>query len=391
LTQHNRMAVRIATAAFAALLLSGCGTAASEETAERSAAPANPLEIKPNAGLRARLELGNPRVQSVSGTLRVAGRIEADETRLARVSAPVTGRIVELSAVEGQQVRRGEALATIYSTELSSAQSVFLKAHSQLQAAERAVTRAKQLLAADVIGTAELQKRESELVQASADLAAAREQLAVLGFTPEEIRKLQTTRAVNSVSHILSSIDGIVLERTATIGQVVQAVQTVFVISDLSHVWLVADVPEQSAGGIRVGKTVEAEIPAFPGEKITGKLSFVSAVVDPETRTVRVRMNVPNPHGRYKPAMLTTMALIDGAQQHTVVPATAVVRESNEDYVFVERSPNTFVLHKVTLGEDAGSVRVVVNGITRADRIVTNGAFHLNNERKRVALGDSGD
>jgi cobalt-zinc-cadmium efflux system membrane fusion protein len=385
------MALQIAAAALAALVLTGCGAASSEAAAVAPSMPANPLEIRPEPDLRNRLEVGNPKVQSVSGILRVAGRIEADETRMARVSAPVTGRIVELNAVEGQRVRRGEALATIYSTELSAAQSVYLKAHSQRQAAERAVTRAQQLLQADVIGTAELQRREAELVQASADLSAAREQLSVLGFSPEEIQKLESTRTVNSVSHILSSIEGIILERTATIGQVVQAVQTVFVVANLTQVWMVADVPEQSAGGIQVGKTVQAEIPAFNNEKVTGTLSFVSAVVNPETRTVRVRMTVPNPKHRYKPAMLTTMTLVDGAEQHTVVPATAIVRENNEDHVFVETSPNVFLLRKVSLGDESGDARVVLSGLTRADRIVTNGAFHLNNERKRIALGDSGD
>lgn len=376
--------------AILACTLSGCGTASSSESAQ--AAPAgNPLEIKPEPDLRKRLEVGHPAVRSVSGKLQVAGRIEADETRLARISAPVTGRIVELKAVEGQQVHRGEVLATIYSTELSSAQSGFLKAHSQLQVAERAVARARLLLDADVIGRAELQRREAELVQASADLSASREQLRVLGFSDAEIAKLESTRAVNSVTHILSTIDGTILERSATNGQVVQAVQTVFVISDLSNVWLVADVPEQSAGGIRAGKAVEAQIPALPDERITGRLSFVSAVVNPETRTVRTRMNLPNPHGRYKPAMLTTITLIDGAEQHTVVPATAVVREDNQDHVFVETAPDTFVLRKVDLADDEGDLRVVLSGVTRADKIVTNGAFHLNNERKRIALGASGD
>jgi cobalt-zinc-cadmium efflux system membrane fusion protein len=378
-----------ATAAAMMLVLTGCGTAVSETT--EAAAPRNPLEIKPNDDLLRRIEVGHASMQAVQGMLRVAGRIEADETRLARVSAPVTGRIVELNAVEGQRVKRGQVLATIYSTELASAQSAFLKAHSQLQVAERAVSRAHLLLDADVIGKAELQRREAELEQANADLAAAREQLGVLGFSQGEIRKLETSRAVSSVNHIVSSIDGIVLQRSATIGQVVQAVQTVYVIADLSRVWVVADVPEQSAGGIRVGKDIEAEIPALPGEKVRGKLSFVSAVVNPETRTVRTRMDLANPQGRYKPAMLTTITLIDGAEERVVVPPTAVVRENNDDHIFVETSPNTFTLRRVALGPDTGDTRVVIEGLTRADRIVTNGAFHLNNERKRIALGDSGD
>ncbi len=306
---------------------------------------------------------------------------------MARVSAPVTGRILELKVIEGQHVSKGEVLARIYSTELSSTQSDFLKAHSERQVAERAVGRAKQLLDAGVIGSAELQRREAELQQAAADLSAARERLRVLGMQDDGITTLQNSRALSSITDIVSSIDGIMLERKATIGQIVQAVEPVFVIADLSHVWLVADVPEQSAGNIEVGKLVRAEIPALPGHKITGKLSFVSAMVNPETRTVTTRMNLPNPTRVFKPAMLTTMTLIDGSEQRLVVPASAVVREGNEDCVFVQTAPNTYLLWPVNLGEDLGDKRVLLEGLRGNEKIVTEGAFHLNNERKRLALG----
>jgi cobalt-zinc-cadmium efflux system membrane fusion protein len=376
-------------AAVALTALTGCG-AAPPGVAE-AALPTNPLEIKADSNLQPRIKVGTPKVQEVSGTIRVAGRVEADETRLARVSAPITGRIVELDAIEGQHVRKGEVLATIYGSELSAAQSAFLKAHSQKQVNERAVARAKQLLEAGVIGSAELQRREAELYQATADLAATREQLGVLGMDEPAMNKLEKTRTVNSLTRVVATIDGIILERHATIGQLVQAVENLFTIADLSRVWLVADVPEQSAGALEVGKTVHAEIPALPDEKITGQLSFVSAVVDPETRTVRSRMNLLNPHRRYKPAMLTTMTLVESAQPRLVVPASAVIRENNADNVFIETGENTFLLRQVELGEDAGEWRVVLSGLKEADRIVTEGAFHMNNERKRRALEDEGD
>ena len=122
-----------------------------------------------------------------------------------------------------------------------------------------------------------MQRREAELQQAGADVAAGRERLRILGQHDEAIASLQKTRSLSSVTDILSSIDGIILERSATIGQVVQAVQTVFVISDLSNVWLVADVPEQSAGGIRAGKDVEAEVPAFPEDDTRASSARLSA------------------------------------------------------------------------------------------------------------------
>jgi membrane fusion protein, heavy metal efflux system len=366
--------------------MQSCTTAPAERA--RAATLSNPLEIKPDSELQARIRVGTPEMRPVASTLRVAGRIEADETRQAHVSAPITGRILELDAFPGKYVRQGEALATIHGSELSSAQSAFLKASSQRMVAERAVVRAKHLTEAGVIGSAELQRREAELYQASADVAAAREQLGVLGMDQEGIRKLEGERTLNSRTRVVATINGIILERQVTIGQLVQAVDTLFTIADLSNVWLVADVPEQSAGELTVGRHVEAEIPALPGVKVQGKLSFVSAIVNPETRTVRARMDLPNPRRIFKPAMLATLTMMDGAKSQLVVPSTAVVREDNADQVFVEASPGVFLLKRIELGQESGAWRVVLSGLKPEEKIVTEGAFHLNNERKRRLLGD---
>lgn len=374
-----------------ALFLTGCKSPPVQaEITKSQTGKSDPLEIALNNSLKQRVKLGSPKWQNVSGTFQVAARIEADETRLARISAPVTGRIVELNAYEGQRVRKGQVIATIYSTELSAAQSNYLKAATQRQLAERAVARAKQLIDAGVIGEAEVQRRDAELQQASADVASSREQLRVLGLRDDEIETLQRSRAVSSNTRILSTIDGVVLARKATLGQVVQAVETVFEVADLSHVWLVADVPEQSAGHITVGKTVRAEIPALNHQAVTGRLSFVSAIVNPATRTVLVRMNLPNPSLRYKPAMLANMTLVDGAERHLVVPTTAIVRENNADNVFVQTASGQFRLRPVTLGAEFQDIRVVTAGLDDKDTVVLDGAFHLNNERKRRELGDDG-
>lgn len=352
--------------------------------------PANgQMSITAGPDLLAELKIGEPRLTSVTGTLRVYGRVEADETRLARVSSPVTGRVIELEVVEGQRVKRGDLIAVIRSTELANAQSNYLKADSQRQLAQRAVDRAKRLLDAGVIGEAELQRREGEYIQIAAEFSASRDELRVLGMTDLAVARLQETRVVNAVSQVVASIDGTVMDRPVTLGQVVQAAESICILADLSHVWLVADVPEQTAGSLSVGKAVESEIAALPGEMIRGTLTFVSAIVNPETRTVRARMDLPNPEGRYKPAMLATLTLQDLAETQQVIPATAVVREANEEYLFVQITENRFLLRKVRLGGEFGSVRVLLEGLQEGEKIVLDGAFHLNNERKRAALQGS--
>jgi membrane fusion protein, heavy metal efflux system len=371
------------------LVLGACSDAPRPEEA-MTPPPANGLmSITAGPDLLAELKIGEPRLTSVTGTLRVYGRVEADETRLARISSPVTGRVIELEVVEGQRVKRGDLIAVIRSTELANAQSTYLKADSQRQLAQRAVDRAKRLLDAGVIGEAELQRREGEFIQIAAEFSASRDELRVLGMTDLAVARLQETRVVNAVSQVVASIDGTVMDRPVTLGQVVQAAESICILADLSHVWLVADVPEQTAGSLSVGKAVESQIAALPGEMIRGTLTFVSAIVNPETRTVRARMDLPNPEGRYKPAMLATLTLQDLAETQRVIPATAVVREGNEEYLFVQVTEDRFLLRKVRLGGEFGSVRVLLEGLQEGEKIVLDGAFHLNNERKRAALQGS--
>ncbi len=369
-------------------LLSGCRASASNKAdAATNTEPQNPLEIKVDDELLHQLKIGEPTFSEVAGKLQVAGRIDADATRLARIGSPVAGRITDLLVTEGEHVKRGQVLARLHSTELSDAQFAFLKSYSQHQVSERAAERAARLVKADVIGAAEMQRRQAEVVQSNAELSAFRQQLKVLGMSDQAIQELEKSHKLNSEYSIVSSIDGTVLDRKITIGQIVQPAEIAFMVADLSNVWMVADIPELNAGGVAVHQAVEAEIAAFPNETITGRLSFVSATVNPETRTVRVRMNLANPRGKYKPAMLATMTLQDKVQREEVVPLTAIVREDNQDHIFVERSPDTFILRQIATGAQFGDTRVVKSGVAPGEKIVIDGAFHLNNERKRRAMG----
>lgn len=369
------------------VLMVGCKQQMAEKPAEAKAQEtvSDPMEIKTPPQMRGSLKLGEATWAEVGTNVTVAAHVEVDETRVTRVGAPVMGRISSLAVREGQEVQRGQLLALLTSTGLSDAQLSFLKALSQKQAARRAVDRAQLLLRGDVIGVAELQRRESELAQATAELDAAHDQLILLGMPEEAVSELERTRSMNSVSRIVASMDGTVLDRRITLGQVVQPADTAFEIADLSHLWMLADVPETNAGNLEEGQAVEAQIAALPGVTIHGKLSFVSATVNPETRTVRVRMDLPNPKRRFKPAMLATMVLKEHTERRQMVPLSAIVREGNTEYLFVQRANETFVLREVQFGVEIGGRREVLNGLKPGESIVLDGAFHLNNERRRRA------
>ncbi|HEU0121079.1 MAG TPA: efflux RND transporter periplasmic adaptor subunit [Bryobacteraceae bacterium] len=349
------------------------------------------MEITPIESIRETLKMGTPTAADVGHALSVAARLEFDETRITRVGSPIMGRIATLAVREGQEVKKGQLLATLTSTGLSEGQLALLKASSQKNLAIQAVERARTLLNAGVIGSAEFQRREAELAQATAEFDAARDQLNLLGMPPENIDELLKGRRLNSSARVIASMDGIVIDRKVTLGQVVEPADTVFEIADLSHLWMEADVPEQSAGKLQEGQFVEATIGALPNLTLRGKLSFISRTVEPDTRTVRVRMELPNPNGRYKPAMLATMLLKEHTEKKTVIPVDAVVREESVEHVFVEKKPGTYVLRPVSLGDEFNGKRVVVDGLQPDETIVVAGAFHLNNERRRRAQRGQGE
>jgi membrane fusion protein, heavy metal efflux system len=370
------------------IFCAGCGSATQKAEAKTGTGPRNtdPLRVRITPALEKRIRVQPAGLEEVARTFRAAGRVQADEFHLARISSPVTGRVADIQALEGEYVKHGQALATLNSTELSNTELTFLEACSRRELAEKAVARAEHLLKADVIGSAELQRRQAELQEKVEEVSAATAQLKVLGISEKAMAQLQATHSVDSVSHIVASVPGTVLERKATVGQVVQPAETVFVIADLSNVWIVADVPEQSAGHLRSGKEIRAEVLAFPGKILEGRLSYVSPIVNPETRTVRIRMNLPNPDLRYKPDMLANVSLRDVPDQQLAIPAASIIREDNKDYVFVRSATSEFKLREVTLGEDFENQRVITSGLTPGEHIVVSGAFHLNNERKRLSL-----
>ncbi len=342
------------------------------------------VEIAP--ALLRQLRIEPVREGEVSETLRFPARVELNDHQVARIGATVTGRISAINAVLGQSVEKGALLATLHSTELGEAKADYLKALSQVNLHRLAVERGRRLLEADVIGTAEVLVRESELVEVQIGMNAAADRLRVLGMSNTDIQNLDRTHNIHSVSPISATLAGTVIARAVTLGQVVQPADTLFTVADLSHVWVVAEVPEKEAWLVRKGEEVEVEIPALPGAPVRGPLIYVADVVNPETRTVTVRMDVANPDRRIKPAMLATMLIHQEGSQHLVVPAEAVVRDNDRDHVFVQIEPQRFELRPVELAP-GGDERVrVLQGLKRGEPLVVDGAFHLNNERLRTAL-----
>lgn len=369
--------------ALAMVAVDGC----KKKPAETAAiAPSDPNEVAVTPGLASNLKFGAPEMRDVTGTLQVAARVETDGSRIARVGSPVAGRILRLLVFEGQTVRAGTVLATLHSTNLSDTQFALVRAVSQQELAQAAAKRAEQLVAADVIGRAELERRRAELLQASMEASSYRTQLRGLGMSDVQIQQLVSSRKLSADYPIVTPKSGTVLKREVTVGQVVQPADPAFTIADLSSVWITANVPEEEAGSLRKGLEVSVRIPALPEAKIGGKLSYVAPIVDPLTRTVQVHIDVANADGRLKPDELASMTFGGHNERKLTVPNAAVVREENKDHVFVQVAPQRYALREVVLGEEENDRRTVVSGVRQDERIVTDGAFHLNNQRKQDAI-----
>ncbi|MBA4142040.1 MAG: efflux RND transporter periplasmic adaptor subunit [Nitrosospira sp.] len=375
--------------AVVALLAAGCGgkeEAASpgKEAAQHEPEDVNAIAIRPE--LAQRITVGQPAMVDLADKLQVPSQVEVDEERLVRIGSYVTGRIIKLYVMLGDSVEAGAPLARITSPELTQAQLAYLRASSRSVLADKAAERAHHLLAADVIAIAEVERRESELEVARAELGAAADHLRLLGVDKEVLKEL------SEEGHIIPSVDvratksGIIIDRSVIIGQVVQPADQLFQIADLSSVWVVGDVPEQIARNVQVGQHVEINVPALGDISFDGVIIFVADTVNPMTRTVMVRTMVENPERRLKPEMLAAMRITDNPHKSLVVPETAVVREANRDYVFLAKGNGQFLRVPVELGSEVADMRPVLEGLTAEQNIVLDGAFHVENERKLAEL-----
>lgn len=347
----------------------------------------DPNVVVVNEDLRKMIADGKAQVAPFVEELRASGRIDFNELNLSRIGANVTGRVSEILAVPGQIVKQGDILAKITSTELTQSQLAYLKAKSASQLADQAAERARILYREDVIALAELQKREAESSSAKAEFRAANDQLRVQGMSQSNIDRLAKSGLIESINNVIATIPGEIVERKINKGQVVQPADALFTVADLSTLWAVSEVPESNSYLIRKGQKASVLIPALRNQDIEGTVAHVDSIVNPQTRTVVVRMELANKDGQIKPGMLATMLIESQPIDKLVVPVASVIREDNHDHVFIRIDDDLYRMVPVKLGPEGRGFRPVISGLKEGQEIVTEGAYHLNTERKRQLSG----
>jgi cobalt-zinc-cadmium efflux system membrane fusion protein len=322
------------------------------------------------------------------------GKIAVDEDRSTPVFSPYAGRVTKLLARPGDSVVQGQPLFVIEAADTVQAQNDFVaavtglnKAKSQLDLAQIQDTRAKDLFEGRAIPLKDYQQTQAGLISAqndlrSADIAleAARNRLRILGLSDEAISAFQTKGIINREVTIFAPLSGTVVQRKIGPGQYVNsgASDPVFVIGDLSTVWLTAFVRETESSTVAVGQEISFVVLALPGREITARINYVSAAIDPSTRRLLVRATVDNPGGLLKPEMFANVTIYSAGDHPAIgVPKQALIYEGDQVRVWVAHDDKSIELRQIKTGLANGDLVEVQGNLKPGEQIVTKGSLFI--------------
>ena len=310
--------------------------------------------------------------------------VQANENELAEVTTLIRGRVVKVHVDVGQDVKKDALLAMLHSTDLGLAEGAYLKAAAKLHEAELAYERARDLHEHKVVSLAELQRREAAMKTARAETREARNRLELLGIPRQEVERLDREDTIKADVPLRAPFDGRVIMRNITRGEVVEAQQKLFTVADLSDVWVVGNVPEKDVQFIRKDQKVDVIVSAYPHAIVPGTITYIGDVLDPATRTMRLRVTVLNPDRLLKPEMFATVRVYASPTPDALtVPLASVQNGPTGKMVFVQRGPNDFEVRMVKAGSEQGEVVTVLEGVSAGEQVVTKGSFVLKSEMER--------
>jgi membrane fusion protein, heavy metal efflux system len=365
----------LAAAFCATALLAGCRAGeAPPETRTRPAA----LTLPPEQLARVKVE--TLALSSFRRSVETTGTVAFDADRATQVLAPISGPVSRLLVSVGAQVKVGEALATVASPDFASAVSAYRKAEAAARNTERIAKLDRELFQNDAIARRDLEQAETDAVGAEADRDAAVQALHSLGLDEPALEDIRQGRSVPAAGGtIRSPIDGTVVEKLITPGQLLQAGATpCFTVADLSIVWVMANIFESSLPFVAVGDAAEVTTGASP-EAFPGTIDYIAAVVDPNTRSISVRIAAANPRRLLKRDLYVNLS-IHSKRDSTgfLVPASAVLRDDeNLPFVYVQNPDASFARRRVTLGSQLEQRYEIREGLKPPDRVVADGGLFM--------------
>ena len=366
----------LALAGLAAALLPAC----SRDTNADAPPEASGTNVALTAAQRQSLRLQTVKTSTFRRTIEATGTVGFDNDQATTVLAPISGPASKLLVNPGTQVKAGDPLALIDSPDFATAIGGYRKSVVTARNTRRIATLDEQLFKADAIARRDVEQAETDANNAEADRDAALIQLHSLGVDPQTLTNIQHDLPVtNATGVIRSPLDGTVVEKLITPGQLLQAGTTpCFTVADLSQMWVIANVFESDLASVRVGDAVEIFTGAAPAG-LPGTVDNISAILDPNTRAVGVRVVAQNPDGILKKQMFVRV-LLHSSQVRTgvLVPVSAILRDSeNLPFVYVARSDGGFERRHLTLGSRDGDQYEIPAGLNAGEQIVTDGGLFV--------------
>jgi membrane fusion protein, heavy metal efflux system len=365
------------------------GHGAHAPTAGHASDPADVLTLTPDMVTRAGIRTAMATAGTATTSLRMPGVVQANAYKEVMVTSLVSGRVMQVGALLGQRVNRGDSIATVYSPELADAQTAFIVARADQVAHGQRQTRTQRLTAIGAATREELETLEAERAMHDAAVERARARLILLGIPEERTQRLAGPQDVTTSFDVRAPLDGVVTQRTANPGVNVDPATPLFTIVDLSTVWVIADLYERDFARVRNGSAVAITTAAYPGLTLPGRVSYIDPQIQPETRTAKLRIEVPNRAGQLRLGMYVDVNVGESALEAVFVPRAAVQAVGAELVVYVadRDHPGRFSERKVELGNQVGDRVAVLAGIAQGDVVVTDGGSYLRAERERLRRG----
>ena len=390
-------ALFLLTAAALVSALSACGkndgvspignpssTAATEQTEAKKdeGNDSNGLKLSVEDAQRAGIEVETLESLAFADSITVTATIRPNQDRIARVAPRVEGRITSVSAKLGDTVRAGQSLAVLDSLAIGEAQSSLQQAQSQQRVAQADFKRAESLNAEEIIPQREFLRARSDLEKASAELRAAQDKLRLLGGSA------QAGGAAASAFSLNAPLAGTVVQKTAIVGELGSPAEPLFTVADLSRVWIEANLTEDTLPKIRVGAEAAVVLNAYPGEQFKGRVTYISSLLDKDSRTVPARIEVDNTDGRLKPEMFATATIdTNGAKREALsVPDAAILLLQGQPTIFVAKGDG-FESRAIEPGEKLSGRTVIKSGVAAGERVVTQGAYALKARLLKSQIG----
>jgi RND family efflux transporter MFP subunit len=349
-------------------------------------AAGNVVTLTTEMATRAGIKTAHPEAGTLTASLRMPGVVQANAYKQVAVTSLVPGRVLQVRAELGQRVNAGDPLATIYSPELADAQTAFIVARADQVAHGQRQTRTQRLTAIGAASREELEMLEAERAMHDSAVEKARARLVLLGIPEERTQRLAGPQDVVTAIDVRAPLAGVITERAANAGLNIDPATPLFTIVDLSTVWVIADLFERDFSKVREGNAATVPSASYPGVTLRGRVGYIDPQVQQETRTAKLRVEVPNPGARLRLGMYVDVNVGDATREGMFVPKAAVQVIGSRPFVYVASGehPGQFVEREVEIGAAVGDRIPVLSGLSPGERIATDGVFFLRAERERT-------